>query len=235
LSALLQIDDLKVNYGAVQALRGVSLHVDRGEIVTLLGANGAGKSSLLKSVMGMTFSRSGRISLDGVEIQDRKTEDIVKRGISLAPEGRGILSSLSVMENLELGAFHRKNWRADLENIFNLFPRVQERQNQLAGTLSGGEQQMVAIARALLAKPRLLMLDEPSLGLAPKIIQNIFELISQIRKTGVSILLIEQNVHMALKVSDRAYFLQNGRICMSGSAAEMRERKEETRSAYLGS
>ncbi len=235
MSALLQIDDLKVNYGAVQALRGVSLHVDRGEIVTLLGANGAGKSSLLKSVMGMTFSRSGRISLDGVEIQDRKTEDIVKRGISLAPEGRGILSSLSVMENLELGAFHRKNWRADLENIFNLFPRVQERQNQLAGTLSGGEQQMVAIARALLAKPRLLMLDEPSLGLAPKIIQNIFELISQIRKTGVSILLIEQNVHMALKVSDRAYFLQNGRICMSGSAAEMRERKEETRSAYLGS
>lgn len=235
MSALLQIDDLKVNYGAVQALRGVSLHVDRGEIVTLLGANGAGKSSLLKSVMGMTFSRSGKISLDGSEIQDRKTEDVVKMGISLAPEGRGILSSLSVMENLELGAFHRKNWRGDLEGIFNLFPRVKERQHQIAGTLSGGEQQMVAIARALLAKPRLLMLDEPSLGLAPKIIQNIFELISQIRKSGVSILLIEQNVHMALKVSDRAYFLQNGRICMSGSANEMRERKEETRSAYLGS
>jgi branched-chain amino acid transport system ATP-binding protein len=234
MSELLSIQDLKVNYGAVHALRGVSIDVQKGEIVALLGANGAGKSSLLKSIMGMTYNRSGKVFFEGREIQDVSTESIVKTGISLAPEGRGILSSLSVLENLELGAFHRKDWRPDLDKVFELFPRVKERQAQLAGTLSGGEQQMVAIARALLAKPKLLLLDEPSLGLAPKIIQNIFELIAEIRKSGVSILLIEQNVHMALKVADRAYFLQNGRICMSGTAQEMRERKEDTRSAYLG-
>ncbi len=234
MTPLLQIQDLKVSYGAVQALRGVSIDVQKGEIVTLLGSNGAGKSSLLKSIMGMTSNRQGKILFEGREIQNLSTEQIVKMGIALSPEGRGILSTMSVLENLELGAYHRDDWRHELDHIYELFPRVKERSHQIAGTLSGGEQQMVAIARALLAKPKLLLLDEPSLGLAPKIIQGIFELIAKIRASGVSILLIEQNAHMALKVADRAYCLQNGRIVLAGTAEELRARKEDTKSAYLG-
>lgn len=232
---ILEIKDLKVSYGAVQALRGVSLDVKLGEIVTLLGSNGAGKSSLLRSIIAMTPSPRGEIFFEGRSVLKQPTDSIVKSGISLVPEGRGILATMSVEENLELGAFHQdKSWKNRLPEIFELFPIIQQRLKQSAGTLSGGEQQMLAIGRALLARPKLLLLDEPSLGLAPKIIQNIFALISRIRATGVSILLIEQNVHMGLKVADRAYVLQNGKIVVSGTAAEMRDKLDDTQKAYLG-
>lgn len=231
---ILEIQNLKVSYGPVQALRGISLDVGEKEIVTLLGSNGAGKSSLLRSVMGMTSQRSGRILYEGREIQQWPTEQIVRSGIALVPEGRGILATLTVLENLELGAYHRHGWKDELDEIFKLFPVLKERVRQNAGTLSGGEQQMLAIGRALLSKPRLLMLDEPSLGLAPKIIQNIFALIERIRDTGVSILLIEQNAHMGLKVADRVYCLQNGEICLSGTAEEVRAQEDATQKAYLG-
>jgi len=233
-SHFLEIKDLSVSYGAVQALRGVSLAVEKGEIVTLLGSNGAGKSTLLRSIMNMAPMTGGQIIFDGNSIARFPTNQIVGRGIALVPEGRGILQTLSVKENLELGAYHQKNWEADLEEVFRLFPIVKERLNQSAGTLSGGEQQMLAIGRALLSRPKLLLLDEPSLGLAPKIIQNIFGLIQEIQKKGVSILLIEQNAHMAIKVCSRAYLIQNGRIVLSGTREEMLSREEETRQAYLG-
>lgn len=233
--ALLSIQDLSVSYGAVSALRGVSLEVREGEIVSLLGSNGAGKSSLLRSILNMTPNPKGKIRFKGTELLRNRTDETVKSGVSLVPEGRGILCSMSVEENLELGAFHQgKNWRTSLDEVFALFPRVKERLTQQAGTLSGGEQQMLALARAMVAKPKLLLLDEPSLGLAPKIIQNIFAAIKTIQSRGVSILLVEQNVHMALKVCDRAYVLQTGCIVMSGSAAEMRARSAETEKAYLG-
>jgi branched-chain amino acid transport system ATP-binding protein len=232
---ILEIKDLRVSYGAVQALRGVSLDVKQGEIVTLLGSNGAGKSSLLRSIIAMTPSPRGEILFEGQSVLRQPTDSIVKSGISLVPEGRGILATMSVEENLELGAFHQdKSWKSRLPEIFELFPIIQQRLKQSAGTLSGGEQQMLAIGRALLARPKLLLLDEPSLGLAPKIIQNIFALISRIRAAGVSILLIEQNVHMGLKVADRAYVLQNGKIVVSGTAAEMRDKLDDTQKAYLG-
>lgn len=230
---ILEIDDLKVSYGAVQALRGVSLGVKQGEIVALLGANGAGKSTLLRSVMNMVAIQHGDIRYQKKSLRKVKTNDIVQLGIALAPEGRGILTTMSVRENLELGAFHRKNWEGDLEHIFGLFPILKERIRQNAGTLSGGEQQMLAIGRALLSKPKLLLLDEPSLGLAPKVIQNIFQLIKQIQADGISILLIEQNAHMALKVADRCYVLETGQIKMSGDADEILN-DNELKKAYLG-
>ncbi len=232
---LLKVENLEVNYGAVNALRGVSLEVRQGEIVTLLGSNGAGKSTLLRSLLHMTPSPRGSIEFAGSQICRMRTDQIVKSGVALVPEGRGILCTMSVEENLELGAYHRgPEWRDSLKEIFELFPRVKERLHQNAGTLSGGEQQMVAIARALLSKPKLLLLDEPSLGLAPKIIQDIFVLIQKIRSTGVSILLVEQNVHMAMKVADRAYVLQTGKVALTGTAEEMRSRLEDTQKAYLG-
>jgi branched-chain amino acid transport system ATP-binding protein len=234
LSSFLDIQKLAVSYGAVQALRDVSLNVARGEIVTLLGSNGAGKSTLLRSIMNMAPVNSGSIEFDGTSILRLPTNQIVRKGVALVPEGRGILQSLSVRENLELGAYHQKDWQADLEEVFRLFPIIKERLKQSAGTLSGGEQQMLAIGRALLSRPKLLLLDEPSLGLAPKIIQNIFALIQEIQKRGVTILLIEQNAHMAVKICSRAYLIQNGRIVLSGTREEMLSKEEETRQAYLG-
>jgi branched-chain amino acid transport system ATP-binding protein len=229
---LLTVENLQVNYGAIHALRGVSISVKTGEIVALLGCNGAGKSSLLKAVMQAVPSK-GSVSFQGELLSKCRTDELVKKGIALVPEGRGILSTLTVYENLELGAFHRRNWHQDLDNIYSLFPVIKERLKQNAGTLSGGEQQMVAIGRALLSKPKLLLLDEPSLGLAPKIIQNIFHLIREIQKHGISILLIEQNAHMALKVSHRAYLLETGQIKTSGSVEELMK-NDEVRKAYLG-
>lgn len=235
MSSLLDISNLHASYGAVQALRGVSLEVRQGEIVSLLGSNGAGKSTLLRSIIRMAPNGRGEIRFNGKSIERIKTDEIVKSGIALVPEGRGILATMSVEENLDLGAFHQNaGWREMLTEIFELFPIVKERWKQNAGTLSGGEQQMVAIARALVSKPKLLLLDEPSLGLAPKIIQSIFALIKTIQSRGMSILLVEQNVHMAMKVADRAYVLQTGRVVLSGTGAEMRDRLEETQQAYLG-
>jgi len=234
LSSFLNIQKLSVSYGAVQALRDVSIEVAKGEIVTLLGSNGAGKSTLLRSIMNMAPVNSGAIEFEGASILKLPTNQIVRKGVALVPEGRGILQSLTVRENLELGAYHQKNWNADLEEVFRLFPIVKERLKQSAGTLSGGEQQMLAIGRALLSRPKLLLLDEPSLGLAPKIIQNIFALIQEIQKRGVTILLIEQNAHMAVKICSRAYLIQNGRIVLSGTREEMLLKEEETRQAYLG-
>ena len=234
MSSFLDIQKLSVSFGAVQALRDVSLNVARGEIVTLLGSNGAGKSTLLRSIMNMAPVNSGSIEFDGTSILRLPTNQIVRKGVALVPEGRGILQSLSVRENLELGAYHQKDWQADLEEVFRLFPIIKERLKQSAGTLSGGEQQMLAIGRALLSRPKLLLLDEPSLGLAPKIIQNIFALIQEIQKRGVTILLIEQNAHMAVKICSRAYLIQNGRIVLSGTREEMLSKEEETRQAYLG-
>lgn len=234
MTALLSIKDLSVSYGAVHALRGVSLEVNKGEIVALLGSNGAGKSTLLRSIMNMSPQPRGEILFEGKNLLKRPTNEIVKSGISLVPEGRGILCTLSVQENLELGGYHQSDLGPLMKEVFELFPICKDRLGQNAGTLSGGEQQMVAIGRALLAKPSLLLLDEPSLGLAPKIIQQIFVLIEKIRAKGVSILLIEQNVHMALKVADRAYVLQTGRIALSGSVDELKARGEDTHKAYLG-
>jgi branched-chain amino acid transport system ATP-binding protein len=232
-NSILEIDDLKVSYGAVQALRGVSLGVKEGEIVALLGANGAGKSTLLRAVMNMVPTQNGDVRYYRQSLRRKKTNEIVQSGIALVPEGRGILTTMTVYENLELGAFHRKEWKGDLDKIFGLFPILKERIKQYAGTLSGGEQQMLAIGRALLSKPKLLLLDEPSLGLAPKIIQNIFQLIKRIQSDGISILLIEQNAHMALKVADRCYVLETGQIKMSGSADELAS-DEDLKKAYLG-
>ncbi|MBN8554217.1 MAG: ABC transporter ATP-binding protein [Deltaproteobacteria bacterium] len=231
--ALLEVQNIKVSYGAVQALKGVTLGVKEGEIVTLLGANGAGKSTLLKAIMQMVPLQEGDVLYLKESLTRTKTNQIVKKGIALVPEGRGILASMTVLENLELGAFHRSDWRSELDHIFELFPILKERIKQSAGTLSGGEQQMLAIGRALLSKPRLLLLDEPSLGLAPKIIQNIFQLIQRIRNEGISILLIEQNAHMALKVADRCYCLETGQVVISGSADELAH-SEELKKAYLG-
>ena len=230
---LLEVNNLEVSYGAVRALRGVSLNLERGEIVTLLGANGAGKSTLLKSIMRMVPPQTGAISYDGVDLPTKKTNDVVRGGVSIVPEGRGILGTLTVEENLELGAYHREEWRGDLERVFELFPILKDRFKQSAGTLSGGEQQMLAIGRALLSKPQVLLLDEPSLGLAPQIIQMIFSLIGEIRQQGISILLIEQNAHMGLKVADRAYLIETGKVTASGPAAQFRD-SEDTRKAYLG-
>ncbi len=234
MSSFLDIQKLSVSYGAVQALRNVSLEVAQGEIVTLLGSNGAGKSTLLRSIMNMAPVNSGSIEFEGASILKLPTNQIVRKGVALVPEGRGILQSLSVRENLELGAYHQKDWEPDLEEVFRLFPIIKDRLKQSAGTLSGGEQQMLAIGRALLSRPKLLLLDEPSLGLAPKIIQNIFALIQEIQKRGVTILLIEQNAHMAVKICSRAYLIQNGRIVLSGTREEMLSKEEETRQAYLG-
>jgi branched-chain amino acid transport system ATP-binding protein len=241
---MLRVENLHVSYGAIAALRGVSLQVDRGRIVTLIGANGAGKTTLMRAISGLQRARSGSIRYAGTngsessatELTRLPTHEIVRRGIVLVPEGRGIFAGLTVRENLDLGAYLRRDddrIRKDLDYVLGLFPRLRERLAQSAGTLSGGEQQMLAIARGLMARPTLLLLDEPSLGLAPRLVQQIFETIVQINREGMTILLVEQNAHMALNVAHHAYCLETGSISLSGPANEIAER-EEVKQAYLG-
>ncbi len=234
--SLLVVDNLSVFYGAIEALRGVSLHVEQGEVVTLIGANGAGKSTTLRTISGLLPPKTGTIRFDGQTIHNWQPHRIVKSGLVQAPEGRKIFANLTVDENLQLGAFLRTDRtaiRADRDRALELFPRVRERLNQQAGTLSGGEQQMLAIARALVARPKLLMLDEPSLGLAPQLVRTIFQVIREINLAGTTILLVEQNANMALQVAHRAYVIEVGRIRMEGPAAELAA-SDEVRKAYLG-
>ena len=234
--SLLEVDNLSVNYGAIEAIRGCSLRVEQGEIVTLIGGNGAGKSTTLRTISGLLTPRNGTIRFDGQTIHGRPPHAITQSGLIHVPEGRGIFANLTVEENLMLGAYSRNNLRdilEDREMALSLFPRVRERLKQAAGTLSGGEQQMLAIARGLMASPRMLMLDEPSLGLAPQIVQTIFQVIRQINRTGATILLVEQNAAMALQVAHRAYVIEVGSIEMEGPAAELAA-SDEVRKAYLG-
>ncbi len=234
--ALLTIDNLSVHYGAIQALHGVSIAVEPGEIVTLIGANGAGKSTTLRAVSGLCRATSGAITFDGKNLTGLAPHKILRLGLAQVPEGRGIFPNLTVDENLDLGAFartDRKDVQDDRERAFELFPRLKERLDQRAGTLSGGEQQMLAIARALLARPRLLLLDEPSLGLAPQLVQTIFKIIREINASGTTIFLVEQNAHMALRVAHRAYVLEVGSVVMQGDAKQLAA-SDEVRKAYLG-
>jgi branched-chain amino acid transport system ATP-binding protein len=234
--ALLTIDNLSVHYGAIQALHGLSIRVEPGEIVTLIGANGAGKSTTLRAVSGLVKPSSGRITFDGRDLAGIAPHKILRLGLAQVPEGRGIFPNLTVDENLDLGAFVRKIGKeveGDRLRVFGLFPRLKERLNQRAGTLSGGEQQMLAIGRALLARPRLLLLDEPSLGLAPQLVQTIFKIIREINASGTTIFLVEQNAHMALRVAHRAYVLEVGSVVMSGDAKTLAA-SDEVKKAYLG-
>ena len=229
----LDVHDLSVSYGPVKALRNVSLSVKAGETVALIGSNGAGKTTVLRTISGLVRQTGGRCTFDGVDLATRKPHEVVRLGLSHVPERRGIFANLSVKENLLLGAYTRKVTPADLEEVFALFPRVRERLGQLAGTLSGGEQQMLAMSRALLARPRLLLLDEPSLGLAPQITKVIFEIIARINRTGTTVLLVEQNAFAALKISQRAYVIETGEITLEGPSAELLA-NPKVRKAYLG-
>lgn len=233
---LLEVEDLSVFYGAIQAIKGISFHVEEGEIVTLIGANGAGKSTTLKTISGITRPKGGAIRFNGVDISTRAPHLIVADGVSHCPEGRRVFANLSVRENLLLGAFtvnDRNKISQNMERVFNRFPRLKERLNQAAGTLSGGEQQMLAMGRALMSQPRLLLLDEPSMGLSPILVRQIFDIIQEINQAGTSILLVEQNAFMALGVASRAYVLETGRIVLSGEASKLRE-DPKVRAAYLG-
>jgi branched-chain amino acid transport system ATP-binding protein len=234
--ALLEINDIHTYYGAIQALRGISIDVDQGEIVTLIGANGAGKSTTLNTICGLLRPRAGSVTLEGEPIHELPAHEIVMRGVSQAPEGRRVFTRLSVTENLEMGAFIRKDKdaiRGDMERVFTLFPRLKERHRQVAGTLSGGEQQMLSMGRALMADPRLLLLDEPSMGLAPILVEAIFDTILEINEQGCTILLVEQNALMALSVAHRGYVMQTGEIVLQDSAEALRK-NEMVRKAYLG-
>lgn len=233
---MLQIKDIDVYYGNIQALRGISLEVNEGEIVTLIGANGAGKSTLLKTISGLLKPKKGSIEYLGSNIDGKPAQSIVKAGISHVPEGRRVFANMTVEENLELGAYLRKDRdgiKKDLAHVYELFPRLHERRKQLSGTLSGGEQQMLAMGRALMSKPKLIILDEPSMGLAPLMVKNIFNIIEMVNKEGVTVLLVEQNANMALSVADRAYVLETGSIVLAGTAKELQE-SEEVKAAYLG-
>nr|WP_325222272.1 ABC transporter ATP-binding protein [uncultured Oscillibacter sp.] len=233
---MLKIENLHVSYGGIQALRGISLEVPDGKIVTLIGANGAGKSTTLRTITGLVKASSGSIQWNGEELLGRSIDKIVGSGIAMSPEGRRVFADMSVLENLRIGAYLRTD-KAEIEKdvqwVYSLFPRLEERSWQLAGTLSGGEQQMLAVGRALMSRPKLMMLDEPSLGLAPLVVQNIFSIIREINKQGVTVLLIEQNANMALKIADLAYVLETGNITMSGTGAELLA-NEKVREAYLG-
>jgi branched-chain amino acid transport system ATP-binding protein len=233
---LLEVQDLNVYYGAIHALQGVSFNVDEGEIVSLIGANGAGKSTTLKTISGLLNPRAGQVKLREHTIVNRPAQDIVKLGVIHVPEGRRIFAPLTVQENLEMGAFTRSDpaeIRASMDRVFKSFPRLKERLNQLGGTLSGGEQQMLAIGRGLMAKPKLLLLDEPSMGLAPILVEEIFSIIQEINAQGVSILLVEQNALMALSVAHRGYVLETGRIVLAGTGRELLE-NPQVMEAYLG-
>ncbi|MFC2287447.1 MAG: ABC transporter ATP-binding protein [Selenomonas sp.] len=233
---MLKIDNIHVYYGAIHALKGVSLEVHKGEIVTLIGANGAGKSTTLRTVSGLLTPKSGGISFLGENIAGMPAHEIVKHGISQVPEGRRIFAEMSVQENLEMGAFTRKDKAGvekDFEIVYNRFPRLKERRKQQAGTLSGGEQQMLAMGRALMSRPKLLLLDEPSMGLAPLLIKEIFSIIEDINREGTTVLLVEQNANMALSIAHRAYVMETGRITLQGAAKELAA-SEDVRKAYLG-
>ena len=232
--AMLKIENLIVNYGGIEAVKGISLEVPDGSIITLVGANGAGKSTTLRSIVGLVKARSGSITLDGEELLGQDTTDIVSKGITLVPEGRHVFPDMTVLENLKIGAYLRKDkLNDDIERVYNLFPRLKERSWQAAGTLSGGEQQMLAVGRALMSKPKIIMMDEPSLGLAPIIVQGIFNIIQQINKEGTTVLLIEQNANMALKVADYGYVMETGRISLTGTGAELLA-NEQVKELYLG-
>jgi branched-chain amino acid transport system ATP-binding protein len=233
---LLAVEDLHVSYGAITALRGISLGVGQGEVVALIGANGAGKTSTLRAISGMLKPRSGRIQLGDHEIQGMRSNLLVPKGMAHAPEGRGIFLNLTVMENLELGAYLRRDTaeiRQDLDYVFGLFPRLRERMKQQAGTLSGGEQQMLSISRALMSRPKLLLLDEPSLGLAPQVVETIFRILREVNARGVSILLVEQNAHLALNLAHFGYVLETGEVVMQGEGKALLA-APEIRKAYLG-
>ena len=231
---MLEIKDLNVSYGGIKAVKDISFGVPKGEVVTLIGANGAGKSSTLRSIVGLVKPESGSILFEGSELAGLSTDQIVSRGITLVPEGRRVFPDMTVLENLKIGAYMRKDsLEEDLKWVHDLFPRLKERSWQLAGTLSGGEQQMLAIGRALMSKPDLIMMDEPSLGLAPLIVQSVFDIIREINRQGVTILLVEQNANMALKAASLGYVMETGRITMTGTGAELLE-NEEVKSAYLG-
>ena len=232
---ILSVKDLQVNYGGIEAVKGISFDVPAGDIVTLIGANGAGKSTTLKAIAGLVKPRSGSIEFEGANITGKDSSDIVARGVTLVPEGRRVFANMTVLENIKIGAYLRKdNLDEDIAWVYDLFPRLKEREWQLAGTLSGGEQQMLAVARALMSRPKVLMMDEPSLGLAPLVVKGIFDIIREINKQGVTVLLIEQNANMALKTADYAYVLETGRIGLSGTGAELLT-NEDVKKAYLGS
>ena len=234
--ALLEVENLHVYYGQIHALKGISLTVDQGEIVTLIGANGAGKSTTLKTISGLLRPREGHMRLGEENLGTLHPHDIVAKGVVQVPEGRRIFGRLTVLENLMMGAYARNDRagiRSDLDRVFALFPRLKERQAQVAGTLSGGEQQMLAIGRALMGGPKVLLLDEPSMGLAPVLVEQIFETVTGINKTGTTILLVEQNAYMALQIAHRGYVLQTGEIALAGSAQEL-QANEDVRRAYLG-
>jgi branched-chain amino acid transport system ATP-binding protein len=234
---MLVIKDLSVYYGAIQALEGISLEVNSGEIVTMIGANGAGKSTTIRSISGLVRPRSGTILFEGKALHDLPAHEIVTLGVSQSPEGRRVFANMSVRENLEMGAYihysKRSQIQSDMERVFTLFPRLKEREWQSAGTLSGGEQQMLAMGRALMSRPRLLLLDEPSLGLAPFLVQSIFQIIRDINKDGVTILLVEQNANQALRVAHRGYVLETGRVVLADDAKSLLA-NDEVRKAYLG-
>jgi len=233
--ALLEVDGIETYYGHIQALKGVSLTVEEGEIVTLIGSNGAGKSTTLRSISGLNAARKGAVRFDGRDITHVAPQDIVQLGISQSPEGRHCFQRMSVRENLDMGAYLRRDKRVseDMDRIFSLFPRLKEREKQKAGTMSGGEQQMLAIGRALMAEPRLLLLDEPSMGIAPVLVERIYETIAEINRQGTTILLVEQNANFALDVSHRGYVLETGTVALSAASESLRE-NPEVQKAYLG-
>lgn len=233
---MLVLENVNVYYGAIHALKGISMEVNEGEIVTLIGSNGAGKSTSLKTISGLLRPKEGTIKFNGADLTQIQPQEIVSQGISQVPEGRHVFTNMTVLENLELGAYLRKDkaeTKEDIEKVYTLFPRLKERKGQLSGTLSGGEQQMLAMGRALMSHPKLLLLDEPSMGLAPILVKQIFSIIQEINKTGTTVLLVEQNAHMALSIADRAYVLETGKIVLSGKADELASSKE-VQKAYLG-
>ena len=234
MSTILKVDDMHVYYGAIHAVKGVSFEVGEGEIVALIGANGAGKSTILKTVSGLLHPRNGSIIFDGKNIAHTDAYKLVRHGLAHVPEGRRIFLQMTVQDNLEMGAFTKKDVsKEDLARMYTLFPRLKERRKQIAGTLSGGEQQMLAMSRALMCHPKLLMLDEPSMGLAPILVDQIFDIIKELHKAGTTILLVEQNANKALKIADRAYVLETGSITLSGTGSELAV-SDEVRKAYLG-
>ena len=236
MSALLQVTDLRVAYGGIQAVKGVSFQVNEGELVSLIGSNGAGKTTTMKAITGSLLPTAGRIEYLGRDIRGQGSWDLVKQGLVMVPEGRGVFTRMSILENLQMGAYLRRDKagiQTDIERVFHLFPRLQERSLQLAGTLSGGEQQMLAMGRALLSRPRLLLLDEPSMGLSPLMVDKIFEVIAEVAALGVTLLLVEQNASRALKMAQRAYVMESGEISMQGEAKALLH-DPKVRAAYLG-